>query len=87
MLFTNNADFETRVATVIGTDASWYVTDPDLDIDPEAYNEFSPMGCDICIGGAGSVTRCTVTAGGTDTEVDICPECRYALEYGFEETD
>jgi hypothetical protein len=83
MTFTNNAEFETRVATVIGTDASWFVTDPDLDIDPEAYNEFSPMGCDICVGGAGSVTRCTITAGGTDTEVDICQECRYALEYGY----
>ena len=84
MTFTNNADFETRVATVIGTDASYFVTDPDLDIDPEAYNEFSPMGCDICVGGAGSVTRCIVTAGGTDTDLDICQECRYALEYGFD---
>ena len=84
MTFTNNAEFEQRVSVVIGTAASWYVTDPDLDIDPEAYNEFSPMGCDICVGGAGSVTRCTVTAGGSDTEVDICGECRYALEYGFD---
>ena len=53
MTFTNNAEFEQRVSVVIGTAASWYVTDPDLDIDPEAYNEFSPMGCDICVGGAG----------------------------------
>ena len=84
MTFTNNAEFEQRVSVVIGTTASWYVTDPDLDIDPNAHNEFSPMGCDICVGGAGSVTRCTVTAGGSDTEVDICQECRYALEYGFD---
>ena len=83
-LFTNNDEFEARVATVIGTTASWYCTDPDLDSDPSAHNEFSPMGCDICVGGAGAVTRCTITAGGTDTEVDICDQCRYALEYGFD---
>ena len=83
-MFTNNDEFEARVATVIGTTAPWYCTDPDLDSDPSAHNEFSPMGCDICVGGAGAVTRCTITPGGTDTEVEICDSCRYALEYGFD---
>jgi len=84
-MFTNNAEFEQRVSVVIGTTASWYCTDPDLDVDPSAHNEFSTMGCDICQGGAGAVTRCTITAGGTDTEVEICDSCRYALEYGIDE--
>lgn len=84
-MFTNNAEFEARVAVVIGTTDPWYCTDPDLDSDPSAHNEFSTMGCDICQGGAGAVTRCTITAGGTDTEVEICDQCRYALEYGIDE--
>ena len=85
MTFTNNAEFETRVSTVIKSDGAWHVIDPDLETDPDAYNEFSSLGCDICHGGAGSVTTCRIVTPETDTECDICGDCRYALEYGIEE--
>jgi len=84
MTFANNDEFETRVSAVIGTTDAWYVVDPDLETDPEMYNEFSALGCDICNGGAGSVTTCRIVAGTTDVECDICGDCRYALEYGYE---
>jgi hypothetical protein len=85
MTFTNNAEFETRVSAVIKSDGAWHVIDPDLDADPDAYNEFSSLGCDICHGGAGSVFTCTIVTPDVNCECDICSDCRYALEYGIDE--
>jgi hypothetical protein len=87
MKFTNNAEFEARVGSVIGCTKGWHVIDPDLDVYPEAYTEFSPMGCDICVGGAGSITEVRIVTEAVDVECCVCDNCRYALEYGIEETD
>jgi hypothetical protein len=87
MTFTNNADFEARVARVIGCNKGWHVVDPDLDLCPDMYTEFSPLGCDICVGGAGAVTEIRIITEAVDVECCVCDSCRYALEYGIDETE
>jgi hypothetical protein len=85
MTFTNNADFETRVASVIRCTKGWHVIDPDPETQPDCFIEFSRCGCDICLGGAGAVTDVRIVTEAVDIEVAVCDSCRYALEYGIEE--
>ena len=87
MTFSNNAEFEIRIATVIGSDKTYIVVDPDLEICPEMYIEFSWLGCGICQGGAGAVTEVRIYTTEVDTEVCVCDDCRYALEYGVQTED
>jgi hypothetical protein len=84
MLFANNAAFEARVSVVIRCTDGWHVVDPDLDVCPDMFTEFSPHGCDICLSGAGSVTEVRIVTGAVDVECCVCDTCRWALDYGIE---